>query len=290
MSDHPTIGFLGLGIMGAAMARRLVEAGLPVSVYNRTASKMAPLADAGAEACESPADAVRGKDVVVTIPSDGPAVDVMLHDAISEMKKGAIWIQMATVGVEWTDHFIEAARDHDVVLVDAPVLGTKAPAERGELLVLASGPDGAKDACAPIFEAVGKKTLWLGEAGAGSRVKLVVNNWLVGLLCALAESIALADALGVAKDALLTTIAGGPLDVPYAQMKGRAMIDGSFDPSFPLALAYKDARLVIEAAAETGLHPEITEAAATLFARAIEAGHGEKDMAAVYLATKPGDE
>jgi 3-hydroxyisobutyrate dehydrogenase len=172
--------------------------------------------------------------------------------------------------------------------VDAPVLGTKAPAEQGQLIVLASGPDEVRDRCEPVFEAVGSKTVWLGEAGEGSRLKLVLNNWIVGLLGVLAETISFARATGVDPRKFLETIEGGPLGLPYAQMKGAMMIDEDFPTSFSAKLARKDAGLVLGAAEEKGLEMAVARAVAALFDEAIGAGHGEEDMAAVYEAAKPG--
>jgi 3-hydroxyisobutyrate dehydrogenase len=153
--------------------------------------------------------------------------------------------------------------------------------------VLASGPEEVRERCQPVFDAVGSKSLWLGPAGAGSDLKLVTNNWIVGLLCALAETISFAEALGVDPNRFLEVIEGGPLGVPYAQMKGQMMIEEEFPTSFSANLARKDANLVLQAAEANGLRLPLTEAAAEHFDEAIDAGHGEEDMAAIYQATRP---
>ena len=173
-----------------------------------------------------------------------------------------------------------------VAYVDAPVLGTKRPAEQGQLVVLASGPEEVRERCEPVFEAVGGKTVWLGEAGEGSRLKLVVNNWIVGILGVLAETVAFARAIGVDPAKFLETIEGGPLGLPYAQMKGKMMIEEDFPTSFSARLARKDAGLVLDAAESSGLAMEIAAAVAARFDETIEAGHGESDMAAVYEAAR----
>ena len=288
MSDQPQLAILGLGIMGGAMAARLADAGFSLRVWNRTRAKAAPVEAKGATVCETPAEAVAGAEVVLTVLSDGPATEqaVLGSGALKAMAAGTTWIQMGTVGVAWTGRFAAAAEDARVVFVDAPVLGTKAPAERGELLVLASGPEGAQATCAPIFEGVGKRVRWLGAAGEGSRLKLVINGWLVGLLAALADTLAFAEATGVDPEVFLEAIDGGALNAPYAQLKGRMMVARNFETSFPLRLALKDARLVLEAAGRAGLSAETTAAVARLFERAEAAGAGDADMSAIFLAAR----
>ena len=171
-------------------------------------------------------------------------------------------------------------------LVDAPVLGTKAPAEEGKLIVLASGPEDVRERVDPLFDAIGAKTLWLGEAGAGSRLKLVINTWLLALTEGLAEAIALAEALDVDPQTFLDAIDGGPVGAPYANLKGKLMIERDFPPSFPLELALKDARLALAAAEAQGLRLGALAAVAEQMERAVEAGHGKADMAATIHASR----
>ncbi len=292
MSEKPQLAVLGLGIMGGAMAARLADAGFPLRVWNRTRAKAAPLEAHGATVCETPAEAVAGARVVLSVLSDGPATEeaILASGALKAMAPGTTWVQMGTVGVPWTGRFAAAAEDARVVFVDAPVLGTKAPAERGELLVLASGPEAARATCAPIFEVVGKRVRWLGAAGEGSRLKLVINGWLVGLLGVLADTLAFAEATGVDPAAFLDAIDGGALNAPYAQLKGKMMISRNFETSFPLRLALKDARLVLEAAGGAGLKAETTAAVARLFERAEAAGETDADMSAIFVAARGQDQ
>jgi 3-hydroxyisobutyrate dehydrogenase len=167
------------------------------------------------------------------------------------------------------------------------VVGTKKPAEEGKLTVLASGPEDARERCEPIFDAIGQKSLWLAEAGTGTRMKLVINSWLLSLVEGLAETIAFAEGIDVDPAQFLETISGGPIDNPYAQMKGRMMIERSFEPSFKLELAAKDARLVLEAMERHDLELPLLEAIRDQLEEAA-AEHGEKDMAATYLASGRG--
>ena len=264
--------------MGAPIAKNLVRAGHDVVAWNRTREKAERVK--GATVADSPADAAREADIVLTMLTDGSAVEETIHPIDSL----PLWIQMSTVGIDATEKLIQMAAQRGATFVDAPVLGTKGPAEKGELLVLASGPQEARANCKPVFDAIGSKTMWLGEAGAGTRMKLVVNTWLVGLLETLAETIALARALGFDQQQFLDTIKGGALDVPYAQLKGKAMIEEDFEPSFAARLARKDATLALAAARAEGLELPVVEAVARQLERTVELGHGDDDLAAVVLA------
>ena len=172
--------------------------------------------------------------------------------------------------------------------MDAPVLGTKQPAEEGKLIVLASGPEGARAVADEVFAAVGQRTMWLGDAGAGTRLKLVAQNWVTTIIEGLAETIALAHALDIDPELFLDAIDGGPLGPAYAQIKGRMMIDGDFSPSFSLSGARKDVALVLEAARACDLELALAPAILERFDRAIELGHGDDDMAAAIAASRPG--
>ena len=291
------VAVLGTGIMGAPMARNLRAAGHEVSAWNRSPEKARALADderSGDEAsgrgrivaAASIAEAVRGAEIVVTMLADGDAVEAVAGEALAAMD-GGVLAQTSTIGHEATQRVAARAEAAGVPFVDAPVLGTKAPAEQGALIVLASGPDEARDRVQPVFDAIGAKTLWLGETGAGSRLKLVINTWLLALTEGLAEAIALAGTLGVDPQTFLDAIDGGPLGVPYAQLKGKLMIEGDFPPSFPLELALKDARLALAAAGEGGLRLGALAAVADQMERAVESGHGKEDMAATIHASRP---
>ncbi|CAA9462922.1 MAG: 3-hydroxyisobutyrate dehydrogenase family protein [uncultured Rubrobacteraceae bacterium] len=292
MTESSTaVAVLGTGIMGAAMARNLLAAGMEVRVWNRSREKAEPLAQDGATVAGSPAEAAEGAGFVLTmLPEAGTIEEVAGGEegALSTLPDDGLWLQMSTVGIEGQERLAALADERDVAYVDAPVLGTKEPAEQGQLIVLASGPEEVRERCEPVFDAVGSKTLWLGPAGAGSRLKLVTNNWIVGLLGVLAETISLAEATGVDPARFLEVIEGGPLGLPYAQMKGKMMIEEDFPTSFALELARKDAGLVLDAAGAQGLRLTVAEAVAARFDEAINTGHGEEDMAAVYEAAKPG--
>ena len=281
------VAVLGTGIMGAAMARNLLGAGLEVRVWNRSREKAKPLAESGATVAGSPVEAVEGAGFVVTMLADaGVITEVLGGGVLSGLAEDAAWLQMSTVGEDGSEALAALAAEAGVVYVDAPVLGTKGPAEGGRLIVLASGPEGARTRLEKVFEPMASKVVWLGEAGAGSRLKLVVNNWITGLLGVLAETVALAEALDVDPARFLEAIEGGPLGAPYAQIKGKMMIEEDFPTSFSARLARKDTGLVLEAAGRRGLHPLIAEAVSRRFDEAIRSGHGEEDMAAIFEAVK----
>jgi 3-hydroxyisobutyrate dehydrogenase len=238
----PVVAVLGTGTMGAGMVRSLRRAGIPVRVWNRDGGKARALADVGAEAFDSPSAAVAGAEVVITMLSDADAVIDAMRRA--EPAPGTVWLQTATVGLDGVERTIALARELGVELVDCPVQGTRKPAEDGALVLLASGCESARARLAPVFEALGRKTLWLGAAGAGSRLKLACNAWVLMLTAGVAQSIALARALGVDPQDFFEVIEGGSLDSLYARHKGGLIMRGEYPVSFALSGAVKDGRLI----------------------------------------------
>jgi 3-hydroxyisobutyrate dehydrogenase len=273
------VALLGTGIMGSGMARNIVKAGLPLTVWNRTRDKAEGL---GADVADTPGEAAVGAAVLVTILADADATAKAVREAAPA--PGTVWLQQATVGVDGCTRLASLADELGLVYVDAPVLGTKGPAEAGQLTVLASGPDDARAIVTPVLDAIGAKTLWLGAAGQGSRLKLVANSWVLTVVEGVAESLALAKALGLDPQSFLDVIKGGAMDAPYVQLKGAAMLSGDLDPQFPLWGAAKDARLIQKAGRAAGVDLAIIEAARRHFERAMADGHGDLDMAATYLS------
>ncbi|QWC84360.1 NAD(P)-dependent oxidoreductase [Nocardioidaceae bacterium] len=273
------VAVLGTGIMGRAMAANIAAAGHDTVVWNRTRDKAEGIK--GTTVADSASGAVAGRDAVVTMLVDADTVLEVMNPDVLGAAKGAVWLQMSTVGEE-VSRLAEAAADADIPFVDAPVAGTKAPAEQGELTVLASGPTDVRETADAVFDAVGKQTHWLGEdAGAGSRMKLLVNGVLVHQVAAVAEGVRGATALGLDPEQLLEVLDGGPLNSPVVQGKGKLMVGGSFDPQFPLEHAGKDARLLHQAAKDAGQDLPVLEAIAQLHADAVDAGLGREDMAAI---------
>jgi 3-hydroxyisobutyrate dehydrogenase len=278
------VTFLGAGIMGLPMARNAAEGGIEVRAWNRTPEKAEPLREHGVDVLADPVEAIADADVVVTMLTDAGAVRAVVETSgVLDALRGRIWAQMSTIGIAAIEEMVRRAAA-DVAYVDAPVLGTRQPAEAGELTVLAAGAPEAKERCGELFDAVGSRTHWLAdEPGPATRMKLALNTWVVELVEALAETLALAERLEVDPAQLLEVIRGGPMDSGYAQTKGRAMIERRFEPpSFPLRLAAKDAALALEAAEQAGLSPPMLAAVREQFERAVAAGYGDGDLAATF--------
>jgi 3-hydroxyisobutyrate dehydrogenase len=273
--------------MGRAMAHNLAAAGLTVRAWNRSREKAEPLAADGVEICDTPEEAATGATIVLTMLADGDSVlDAAPAALAAELGTGAAWVQMSTIGEAATERCAKLAEQHGVGFVDAPVLGTKQPAEEGKLVVLASGPESLRDRLAPVFDAVGQRTMWVGEAGAGSQLKLATNGWLVTIVEGAAESLAFLEGVGLDPSLLLEAVGGGPLDLPYLQLKGKAMLAREFEPSFTLKLAAKDAALVEAAAEAHGLDLPLVRTVRERFAAGAEE-HGDLDLSATFLSSAP---
>ncbi|WP_406217644.1 NAD(P)-dependent oxidoreductase [Streptomyces decoyicus] len=290
-SDALSVAVLGTGIMGAAMARNLAGAGHDVRAWNRTRAKAEPLAADGIRVTGTPAEAVDGADVVLTMLLDGDAVLQAIGQAAAALPAGALWLQTSTVGTEALPSLARFADAHHLRFVDAPVLGTKAPAEKGDLTVLAAGPQDVRERAGRVFDCVGSRTLWVGEdaaSGAASRLKLVVNNWVLTVISGTGESVALARALGVDPRDFLDAVAGGALDMPYLRLKSELILAENYPASFTVSAARKDARLILEAARDTGVRMDLATAAAERLRRAEQQGHGQEDATAAYFASFDG--
>ncbi|MFJ9519883.1 NAD(P)-dependent oxidoreductase [Kitasatospora sp. NPDC101801] len=292
MKDSLTVGVLGTGIMGAAMARNLLRSGHTVRAWNRTRARAEPLAADGALIADTPADAVRDADVVLTMLLDGPAVLDALRAAAPGLRPGTAWVQSTTVGITDVGELADLARQHRLRFFDAPVLGTREPAEAGQLTVLAAGPPEARAAVAPVLDAVGARTLWTGEDGSdgsATRLKLVANSWVLAATLATGEVLALAKGLGVDPQDFFDLVAGGPLDLGYLRAKAALVLEDRLSPaSFTVTTAAKDARLIVEAGRQHGVRLDLAAAGADRFGRAAAQGHGEEDMAAAYFASFDG--
>jgi 3-hydroxyisobutyrate dehydrogenase len=280
------IGFLGTGIMGAPMARRLAQAGHDVTAWNRSPEKAEPLAAHGASVAATPTEAVAGADVIVTMLTDGEAVEEVMRDAAPAAPAGTTWWQASTVGIAGTEALMALAEEHGLAYVDAPVLGTRGPAEEGDLVVLAAGDPEAVDRLAPLFDAVGSKANRLGAAGEATRLKLVMNHWVLAITEAIAETIAFAEGAGLDPNLFLKAIEGGSLDIGYAHVKGPGMIAGELPVAFPLKHALKDADLILEAAERYGLDLALAATVRERLAAAASAGHADEDMGMVIEATR----
>ena len=283
-----SVAVLGTGIMGAGMARNLAAAGHEVRAWNRTVDRARPLADDGVRILADPEAAVRGADAVITMLLDGAAVLDVMHRAADGLKDGAVWVQSSTVGPTAQGELAALARENGLLFLDAPVLGTRQVADSGQLTVLAAGPDAARPVAERLFQAVGSRTIWLGQdgtEGAASSLKLVLNSWVLAVTNATAETMGFAQALGVDPDRFFEAIDGGPLDLPYLRAKAAAIRAGDFAPNFTVEGAWKDLRLIVAAGERNGARMDLAQAGAERFRRASEQGHGGEDMAASYFAS-----
>jgi 3-hydroxyisobutyrate dehydrogenase len=234
------------------MATSLLRAGIPTIVWNRNPGATQDLADLGAEVAESPADAARQAAIVVTMVTDADVVLSIARDQgmLAALAPGAIWVQMSTIGVAGIERVKALANTErpDVILVDAPVSGSKDPAEQGELTIFASGPDEARLRLVSLFDALGRRTIWVGPVGAGSRLKLAANTWLAFVAEAVNTCMALSRRLGLETDTVVNALDGSPLVSPWQAAKLQRIAQGDFSAQFALSLALKDVHLAIQAA------------------------------------------
>jgi 3-hydroxyisobutyrate dehydrogenase len=277
------VAVLGIGAMGHGMATSALRAGIPTIVWNREPAATRDLAEQGAEVAESPADAARRASVVVTMVTDTDAVLSIAGEQgmLAALAPGAVWVQMSTIGVAGIERVaaMVAAERPEVTLLDAPVSGSRDPAEHGQLTIFASGPQGARPRVAALFAALGQRTVWVGGVGAGSRVKLV-NNTLVAFAAeGVAAAVALAGRLGLAAGTVLEAVGGGPLVSPWQAAKLARIATGEFSAQFALSLALKDVRLALEAAGGGGL--VALGCLAEEWQQAVDAGLGGQDLTVV---------
>jgi 3-hydroxyisobutyrate dehydrogenase len=248
------VAVLGIGAMGHGMAASALRAGIPTIVWNRRMEATRDLAELGAQVAGSAAAAARQAAIVVTMVTDADAVLSVARDQgmVASLAPGAVWAQMSTIGVAGIDRVaaMAGAERPDVMLLDAPVSGSKDPAERGQLTIFASGPAEARERVAPLFDALGQRTIWVGEAGAGTRLKLVNNTWLAFATEAVAASVALARRLGLETETVVDALGGGPLVSSWQAAKLQRIAGGEFSSQFALALALKDVRLALQAAGD----------------------------------------
>jgi 3-hydroxyisobutyrate dehydrogenase len=267
------------------MVHSLLRSGIDVTAWNRNLDRARPLADDGARLAKTSQEAVADADVVLTILFDEEAVLAVANDFMGSMKPGAIWMQSSTIGVAGIGRVAAVARANNVPFVDAPVVGTKKPAEDGTLAVLVSGEASLIETITPVLDAIGSKTVVAGtEAGAASSLKLACNAWVASLTAATAQSIAMCEDLGVDPKLFLHTIDGSASNTPYAQLKGEMMLQGDYTPSFAVDGLAKDLHLMLDAL-DSG-SGELLQTLSKTFDAASESGHGSNDISAVFTTFK----
>jgi 3-hydroxyisobutyrate dehydrogenase len=281
------VGLLGVGLMGSAMAHRLLDQGIEVLAWDRNPEKIGALVERGAERGDEPAAVVSGTDVVITMLPTAPIVLDVVEPLLDDWPRETIWLQMSSVGATEADQLVEVARAHDVTLVDAPVSGSTHPAEEGELTILASGPGSSRASVEPVFEVLGSRVLWVGEAGMGSRLKMAANHWMIAMTAALAESMDLCEVMGLDQRQFIDLLDGGPLGSAYGLMKLNEMLAHDYPAGFPVRLALKDLELVREVEQDSKAAMPLLDVVHQRFLAADEE-HADEDLAAVYEVGRPG--
>ncbi|MGQ9921047.1 MAG: NAD(P)-dependent oxidoreductase [Desulfobacca sp.] len=281
----PKIGFLGLGIMGTAMAGNLVKAGLPVTVYNRTAAKAAGLVAAGAGLAATPLSLAAETDILIAMVTGPEALDALLwgeQGAAAAFSSAKTFINMSSVPPRYTLALAEELAPLGVTFIDAPVSGTKKPAEEGKLVILAGGDQDKIAALEPIFQVLGQKVVYCGPVGQGSMMKMAINLLLGAMMTGLAESLNFAQKNGLAPEALFTVIGAGALNCGLFQMKKEMLLMGAYPPNFPLKHMTKDLKFIIDTAYDCGAPVPLAHAALQLCRAGVGFRLGEADFAAVY--------
>lgn len=282
---NPTIrlAVLGLGTMGAGMASSALRAGIPTIVWDRNPEVGSPFAEHGAEVAPTPSAAVAAVDVAITMVTDAKAVTSIAVDLgmIDSLPAGAVWVQMSTIGVDATDAIASMVgeRRPDISFLDAPVSGSKVPAEQGRLTIFASGPQAARPKVEQVFAAIGERTVWVGPVGTGSRIKLVNNTLLALIAEGVANSIALAHRLGLDTRSVVEAVDGGPLLSPWVAGKFRRIEAENYSPEFPLALALKDLHLALEHGGAERF--AVLASLAREWEQIVEQGGGDEDITVV---------
>lgn len=284
-----TLGFLGTGIMGTAMATLLLDAGYDLRVWNRTQSKLDPLLEKGARAAQTPREVVEHCAVTLAMLADPQAArSVFFGDdgVCGAMAPEKAYIDLSTVDPHTPQQIADAVREQGGRFLEAPVSGSKKPAEDGTLIVLAGGDAKLYKDAEKIFSVIGKKSLYLGEAGRGAQMKLIVNMVMGSMTTAFSEGLSLAGSCGLDPEQLLDVLQNGAMANPLFQIKGRNMLSGDYTVNFPLKHMQKDMRLAL-ALGDESRQPLFAAASANeQFKRALAADSGDLDFSAVHKSIK----
>ncbi|KMQ75948.1 NAD(P)-dependent oxidoreductase [Marinobacter subterrani] len=280
------VAFIGLGIMGSRMATNLLKhEGITLTVFNRSSEAMVPLRKAGAQAADSARQAVADADMVFTMLSAPEVVEkVAFGDGgfINAMGEGALWINCSTVNPSYTRECAERADDRGLRFLDAPVAGTKMPAETGELTFLLGGESADVEEVRPLLDHMGQKILHVGPVGQGSAFKMLVNALLAQSMLVYSETALLGEKLGFSRDFLMDTLPNLPVTAPFLKGKAELIKEGDYDPQFPLELMLKDLQLLDVTAYEHKQPLFLASLAKSVYGQANNAGRGRDDFAAVF--------
>jgi 3-hydroxyisobutyrate dehydrogenase len=282
--SKPRVAFLGLGLMGLGMAHRLLSAGFPLTVYNRTASKTKPLAEAGARVATTPREAAETADVIISMVADDAAARacwIGAEGALTGVNENVLLIESSTVSVSWIHELDAASKTRHCTLIDAPVTGSKPQAAAGELSFLVGGTADAFARAKPLFEAMGRASVHLGPTGSGALLKLI-NNFVCGVQAAsLAEAVAMIERSGLDRTTALNVLTSGAPGSPLVKTLSARMTKADYEPNFLLRLMAKDLTYANTEGAQRGVQMSTAPAALAVFNRAIAAGLGERDLSAI---------
>lgn len=279
------IGFIGLGIMGGSMALNLLKAGYQVVVYNRSPEKAEPLKPYGAEVGESPKGIAGQSDILITMLGDPTAVENMAsgeNGFLDNLPEGSLWVDSTTVNPGFAKAMSQEAGKRGIEYLDAPVLGSRKPAENGELMFVVGGDPSEVEKAKPLFDVMGKRVSHVGEAGKGAAMKMVFNHQLGHAMAAFAEAIKLGTAMGLDEDELMDNLTGGPVTAPFLESKKEKLKAGDVSPDFPLKWMQKDLQLAGNAAYEANVTAFLGNTAKDLYQLAKENGWSDQDFSAIY--------
>lgn len=291
MESKLTLGFLGLGIMGTAMVHNLLKSGYNVTVWNRSSDKCQSLVDSGASQAPTPAAVASKCDITFAMLADPTAaleVACGENGVIKGLTAGKGYVDVSTIDVATAQKIAESVRATGATYLEAPVSGSKKPAEDGQLIFLTAGDRELFDKATPAFETMGKAKFYLGEVGQGAKMKLVVNMVMGSVMASLAEGLSLGEGTGLDPTKILEVLGLGSIQNPMFAMKGPSMIQGNFPPAFPLKHQQKDLRLAVELGLHFGQKLPVAAAANGVFEKAIGSGLGDKDFSAVYEEVRNG--
>jgi 3-hydroxyisobutyrate dehydrogenase len=283
-NDRPEkvrVGLLGVGLMGSAMARRLLDRDIAVVTWDRDPEAVRALEGRGGRPAARPSEVLSGTGVVITMLPTADIVLDVVEPLLEDWPEDTVWLQMSSVGAAEADRLAQIAEAHGITLVDAPVSGSTHPAEQGELTILASGSDTARIAVEPIFDALASRVLWVGEAGMGSRLKMAANHWMITMVGALAESMHLCQAMGLDQQHFVELLDGGPLGSVYAVQKLEEMRRHEYPAGFPVRLALKDLQLVREVEQSSRAAMPLLDVVLERFMTASQ-DLADQDLAAIY--------
>ena len=279
------VGFIGLGTMGSRMAANLLRHGYEVTVWNRSRGKVDDLARLGAHPAGSPAGAAEQAGVLFTMLANPDAVrqTALGPDGfLPALKPGALWTDCTTVDPDFSREMAREARERGVRFLDAPVAGTRGPAERGELSFMVGGEKLAFEECRPLLEAMGRSVRHMGEVGTGTSMKMVVNVVLAHEMAALSEALRLGESMGIQKGTLLDVLLASPAASPFMAYKREKLERREYETDFALRLMHKDMHLAALTAYRNGVPLPCTNAVKELLAMAERQGLGDQDLAALY--------